>query len=195
MKIKSPAENRITVELSAQDMEELDITYEEMDYSAAGTRRAIWSVLSAAGKALGREVDISRKMIIEALPASDGGCTLDFTLLERRSSCRSPVLKKQNDILILGFDSASSLMDAAARMPKEFSSAPSDLYEDSGRYRLIIRPLGQSMPIRRHFEEFCSELSTDKSLTEFTAEHWNLIIYGRAAEALSLQDKRSGQAP
>ena len=57
MQINSPAENRIVVELSAQDMIELDITYEDMDYSAIETMRVIWTLLDAAGKYLGRELD------------------------------------------------------------------------------------------------------------------------------------------
>ena len=39
MKIQAPAENRITIELSARDMDALNITYEQMDYSNIETRR------------------------------------------------------------------------------------------------------------------------------------------------------------
>ena len=72
MKINSPAEDRIIVDLTKQDMMELDITYEDMDYSTVETRRVIWTVLGEAGKALGRELDPSRRMIIEALPKRRG---------------------------------------------------------------------------------------------------------------------------
>ena len=52
MKINSPAEDRIIVDLTDEDLRELDITYEDMDYSTIETRRVIWTVLDAAGKGL-----------------------------------------------------------------------------------------------------------------------------------------------
>ena len=82
MKINSPADDRIIVDLTGQDMQELDITYEAMDYSTIETRRFIWTVLDQAGKALGRELDPSRRMIIEAVPKAGGGCVLNFTMLD-----------------------------------------------------------------------------------------------------------------
>ena len=76
MKINSPAEDRIIVDLTDEDLRELDITYEDMDYSTIETRRVIWTVLDAAGKALGRDLDPSHRMVIEASPKSAGGCVL-----------------------------------------------------------------------------------------------------------------------
>lgn len=48
MKILAPAENRITIELSARDMDALNITYEQMDYSNIETRRVVWTLLDRA---------------------------------------------------------------------------------------------------------------------------------------------------
>lgn len=81
MKIESPTGNKIIVELSEQDMLELDITYEELDYSTSETRRVIWTLLDRAGKQLGRAIDPTKRMMIEALPCRDGGCTVCFTIL------------------------------------------------------------------------------------------------------------------
>ena len=100
MQINSPSENRITVELTAPDMRELDITYEEMDYASIETRRVIWTVLDAAGKQLGRELDLSRRMLIEASPLAGGGCALTFTLLDTAVKHRRPTLIKQAGNLI-----------------------------------------------------------------------------------------------
>ncbi|MBQ8015916.1 MAG: adaptor protein MecA, partial [Clostridia bacterium] len=84
MKINSPAEDKIIVDLTKQDMLDLEITYEDMDYSTIETRRVIWTVLDEAGKALGRDFDPSRRMIIEAMPKNGGGCVLSFTILDGR---------------------------------------------------------------------------------------------------------------
>ena len=76
MKIQAPTENRITIELSARDMDALNITYEQMDYSNIETRRVVWTLLDRAGHELKRDIDPSGRMIIEAVPAGRGGCVL-----------------------------------------------------------------------------------------------------------------------
>ena len=54
MKIDSNSEGKITVALSNEDMNELDITYDELDYSNIETRRVIWTLLDKAGQQLGK---------------------------------------------------------------------------------------------------------------------------------------------
>ncbi len=82
MKIEAPQENKIIVELTTDDMSELDITYERMDYSNIETRRVIWTLLDRARQTLGRDIDPSGKMLIEALPKPSGGCVIYFTVLD-----------------------------------------------------------------------------------------------------------------
>ena len=84
LKIVSPQENKIVIELTNADMTELDITYEEMDYGNIETRRVIWTVLDRARHALSRDIDPSGKMLIETVPAPDGGCVLYITVLQVR---------------------------------------------------------------------------------------------------------------
>lgn len=83
MKIEAPEENKIVVRLTADDMTKLHITYEEMDYANIETRRVIWTLLDEARRELGRDIDPSGRMLIEALPAREGGCVLQFTVLEQ----------------------------------------------------------------------------------------------------------------
>lgn len=189
MKIDSPAEDRIIVELSKKEMKELDITYEQMDYSALETRRVIRSVLDAAGKALGIDVDFSRRMLIEAIPEADGGCILSFTLLGRRISYpASSVLKKQSGIMLCSFSSAQELMDCAKAFPQKEISLHNSLYELDGSYRLIISGAEDMTFLRRYFNEYCDEISLKKSDCEFTDEHWNLIAAHSALESLISAD-------
>lgn len=96
MKIQAPAENRITIELSARDMDALNITYEQMDYSNIETRRVVWTLLDRAGHELKRDIDPSGRMIIEAVPAGRGGCVLKFTLCSdgNRGVRQPPSIKK-----------------------------------------------------------------------------------------------------
>ena len=183
MKINSPAENRITVDLTKQDMAELDITYEEMDYSTIETRRVIWTLLDEAGKALGKELDPSRRMIIEAIPKSEGGCLLNFTLLDakRRISTQKQLLKKQSESIMCEFDSLDTLYRAAESCPECHES---NLYEMGGKYRLIICGLCDSGNISRYFSEFGRVAGCDSLSCGHVNEHWNLLAEGNALAML-----------
>lgn len=187
MKINSPAEDRIIVDLTNEDMRELDITYEDMDYSTIETRRVIWTVLDAAGKALGRDIDPSNRMIIEASPKSGGGCTLCFTILEGQKSrfyLRS-TLRKQEKALLCEFSNLEDLYRASESL--NTVTAKSSLYECGGKYRLIITPEAEMSRIKRHFAEFCSAIGSKNSECEFTREHWRLLIDGDALDRLCRQ--------
>ena len=183
MKINSPAENRITVDLTKQDMTELDITYEDMDYSTIETRRVIWTLLDEAGKALGKELDPSRRMIIEAIPKSEGGCVLNFTLLDskKRISKHNQLLKKQNESFICEFDSLDFLYRAAKNINFRHQSS---LYEKSGKYRLIISAANNSGNVAQQFSEFGKIICCDTLTCEHIKEHWNLLAEGNALSLL-----------
>ncbi|MBQ2904618.1 MAG: adaptor protein MecA [Clostridia bacterium] len=186
MKINSPAEDRIVVDLTKQDMLELDITYEDMDYSTIETRRVIWTVLGEAGKALGREFDPSRRMIIEASPKSEGGCTLCFTILDGRKN-RFPqkhTLRKQEDNLICDFDNLDGLFRAAAEAAAPGENIRSSLFELNGTYRLILGYSSETL--RNILSEFCTVRNCSRLIYEHTREHWHLLAEGNAVELLNL---------
>ncbi len=185
MKINSPAENRITVDLTKQDMAELDITYEEMDYSTIETRRVIWTLLDEAGKVLGKELDPSRRMLIEAIPKSEGGCVLNFTLLDakRRINAQKQLLKKQSEGIICEFDSLDSLYRAAASINIRYESS---LYENGGKYRLIICGECDSGNTAHFLSEFGRVTGCDALTCEHMCEHWNLLAEGDALDRLRL---------
>lgn len=183
MKINSSADNRITVDLTKQDMAELDITYEEMDYSTIETRRVIWTLLDEAGKALGRELDPSRRMIIEAVPKSEGGCVLNFTLLDagKRINSQKHFLKKQSGCILCEFSNLDSLYRAAENC---IFSGESSLYELNGKYRLLLKSTDDVRNILRCFSEFGTVAECDALNCEYTKEHWNLLAQKNAVSLL-----------
>lgn len=186
MKINSPAEDRIIVDLSEQDLLGLNITYEEMDYSTIETRRVIWTVLDEASKTLGREFDPSRRMIIEAAPKRGGGCTLSFTILNERKaySAQKQFLKKQEKNILCEFENADMLMKAAECLGSLHLIADSSLYEQNGKYRLLLSG-NEDIP---KIKQSCSEFGTSESCSElvccFTKEHWRELINANAIEKI-----------
>lgn len=184
MQIYSPSENRIIVELSAPDMRELDITYEDMDYASIETRRVIWTVLDAAGKQLGREFDLSRRMLIEASPLADGGCALTFTLLDSAIKTRRSALIRKTVSLICDFQSLDGLFAAAEHCDID-PRTQSSLYENNGRYRLIINSAFDLNLIEHRMCEFARCRKCESLEAEFTREHWTMLAENNALESLT----------
>lgn len=184
MKINSPAEDKIIVDLTKQDMIELDITYEAMDYSTIETRRVIWTVLDEAGRFLGRELDPSRRMIIEASPKSEGGCTLIFTILDcrKKSVSQKHMLKKQSESLVCDFENIDDLFRAAEEIRRSDEAPQSSLFELDKAYRLILSRSSESLC--GILSEFCKVRNCSRMLTDFTNEHWNLLVSDNAVEKL-----------
>ena len=184
MKINSTADDRITVDLTKQDMLELDITYEDMDYSTIETRRVIWTLLDEAEKVLGKELDPTRRMIIEAIPKSEGGCILNFTILDskKRYTAQKQFLKKQSECFICEFKNADTLFLAAGGCKDDIQSS---LYEKDGKYRLVINGIPDSRDIRMYFSEFSHIFNADKLICEHTKEHWKNLIEQNAISVLS----------
>lgn len=143
MKIESNGEEKITVTLSQTDMSDLDITYDEMDYSNIETRRVIWTILDKARKTLGKSVDTDGKLLIEVAPSEDGGCILHFTnspLADSKSKKRLIMKKEAEPVLFCPCDE-NSFIDCLNLIPEL-----SDFIKTSEPYRyknnlyIIIRP-------------------------------------------------------
>lgn len=176
MKIKAQTDNRICIELTNEDMVELDITYEELDYSNIETRRVLWTLLDEARHELGRNIRLTQKMLIEAVPNDKGGCTIYFTVTDEpygkngkkylvkhggaKTVCQS------SDIDNIG--ALSRLLFAAGTTVK------SELFTDGEKYRLVISPdLSQQGNIDATICEYCD--ICDEATIAHTYEHWKLL--------------------
>ena len=80
MRIEAITRRKIVVELSAEDMSTLDITYEALDYASVETRRVIWVILDRVRESTGCDIDPSGQLLIDAMPRPTGGCILFFTI-------------------------------------------------------------------------------------------------------------------
>lgn len=81
MKIESDGEEKIAVTLTEGDMQDFDITYDEMDYANIETRRVIWTILDEAKRILGKPINIDNRLLIQVSPGEDGGCIMHFSQL------------------------------------------------------------------------------------------------------------------
>ena len=111
MRIEQIDKQTIKVILTPNDMEDLDITYEEMDYKDPNTKRVIFRT-SASDKEE-TTIDLNRgKLFIEAFPYADGGCVLYICTIglegqpnnqtnQKRSGFNTPLVFEFPDIDLL----------------------------------------------------------------------------------------------
>ncbi len=186
MKIKAQTGNKICVELTHEDMVELDITYEALDYSNIETRRVLWTLLDEARQKLGKNICLTQRMLIEAVPDDSGGCTIYFTVADEpdgrngkkrlvkhgsvKTVCQSSNI---DDIGIL-----AGVLYSSCRIQK------SELYTDGKNYRLIISPdLTCGYDIDATVCEYCDICDEDSAA--YTYEYWKLIAAPDAVGVLA----------
>jgi len=192
MKIEELSEERIVVELSANDMDELEITFEELDYANIETRRVIWTLLDRAGRELGRDIDPSGRMMIEVIPRRLGGCILHFTLIgqTKRIIPQKKALRKNapvSSLISFEFPSIDPVLDSARAYVSFGSPLPEHcaLYEKDGLYRLLMTPGSRPRSLCLFFEEYGQLLSDDVMSAAATREYWREVVTENALEKLA----------
>lgn len=179
MKINSPNKAKIIVELTSDDLRELDITYESMDYANIETRRVIWTLLDKARQELHRDIDPSGKMTIETIPLDSGGCVIFFTVNDT-SECVRAVINQNEEVY--EFDSLDNVIDLYASMKEDFPVG--NLYADNkGKFRLIT-PTDERFGAKIKLYEYSHPCREGKLAAEITKEHWHLksVNFGISSE-------------
>ncbi len=174
MNIHSTGKDTFFVELSKKDMQELDITYEEMDYSKIETRRVIWTIIEKARDNLGRDIDPSGNLIIEAASDSSGGCILNFTVVRRKRRAEDrqpPRLTKTAGGIIYEFENADNLLDLISRIRKPGRLTKAVLFSKDEKFRLLVEKLPGEEE-RRLLEEYAEPLGNDSLTVAHTLEYW-----------------------
>ncbi|MBR2877274.1 MAG: adaptor protein MecA [Clostridia bacterium] len=120
MKIEAIGDEKILVALSDKDMNELDITYDEMDYSNIETRRVIWTILDEAKRSLGKNIDTDGKILIEVTQSDDGGCIMCFTTMPFTDgkSRKKLIMKKDAEPVIFKALDSDAFLDAIKVLEK-----------------------------------------------------------------------------
>lgn len=164
MKIEADGEEKIAVTLSHEDMHELDITYDEMDYSNIETRRVIWTVLDEAKRVLGKSVNTDSRLLVQVSPSDDGGCVMLFTQLpprESKSKKRLIMKKDAEPLLFCAFDS-NAFIDGIKILTENYLSVKSyEMLMYQNNYYIIVHTKPTfSEALEMHLCEF-GEIETD----------------------------------
>ncbi len=168
------SKNKIIAELSKEDMTELDITYEQMDYSNIETRRVIWTVLEKIREFSGRDIDPSCNLLIEAVASHDGGCVLCFTIPDSKKTIypsKPPVLTKNTSDIVFEFENINAMLDMLRSIGIKNLLPDGRIYKKDKRYRILLE-CAPSPESQRKMEEFGTFIGQNPVISAHTAEHW-----------------------
>lgn len=193
MRIEAQNEFRIAVELTNEDLSELDITYDDLDYSNIETRRVLWTILDEARQTLGRDINLSEKMLIEAIPGTKGGCVIYFTVLpkDQKKKGNRLLVKKDFDPIICDFNSINGVIDVSRQLAKNKELPKSELYTYKRIYRLIIYPKDyDNKCFETTLQEF-GQLHNQKTqiIIARTKEYWEKLAGPNALTLLGVKSK------
>ncbi len=175
MKIESLNENSFYILLSDEDMKQLGISFEELDYSNIETRRVIWTLLEEARNTLKRDIDPRSKMLIEVFK-SISGCKIEFTLGKSESTGRLKV-KKENPLLAAFFTNIDRLFSFASKSGS--AACEAELYSYRNGYALVLSPsLDERSRLKLLLGEFSVLLPDSFLFAQSVREHGTLIFRG-----------------
>lgn len=177
MNITACTDNRICVELTREDMKELDITYEDLDYDKIETRRVLWTLLDEARRRLGLDIYLTQRMLIEAVPDTTGGCSIFFTVMDDEQEDEEGekrLVKVTDEEIVCQSGSIDNIGALSKVLMKSGKIKKSELYTDGRDYRLILHP---KAPVTQRAEALISEFCDicPPSSAPYTYERWKLL--------------------
>ena len=185
MRVEELTAQAILVELTGDDMKDLNITYEQMDYADVETRRVIWTVLSRANRTLGRAFDATGRLTVEAMRRGADGCLLLFTREMLPPRPKRYLLRQNAACLTAQFASFDAVFACAEALCFSGVKAESGLYRLHDSYRLLLRQKAGASRLRQCLNEFGAVVGENEAVALHTAEHWRCLVEKNALEALT----------
>lgn len=169
MHIYFESPQRLKIELDKNDLSDLNITYDELDYNKTKTRYVINELLTRIGAQNDFDTHSSR-MIVEVFPASNGGCIIYFTAV--KSPSVTGLKRAENEPSVWAVHSADDLLSVAERLSKHSLKKPISLHLLNNRYRLTINDASKIDELI--LSEYASKIGTSAAAI-YTNEHGKLL--------------------
>ncbi len=185
MNIYFESPQRLKIELSAADLDELGITYDELDYRSEHTRNIVNDLLQRIGAE--GQFGAQSKRIIEIFPRGEDGCIMYFTAVSAAVIAK----KRQMGYCVFETEDTEALYRLAESIEKASKAIKISLYHYNDRYRLIINEhIDKAMlPLFGEFARKCGE----RHAALFTAEHGKLLssdLLGDLLKATGVEPRR-----
>lgn len=169
MKIETTDNNCILARLSSEDLDSLELTYDELRFSNEKAREALQKILDEAQTEIGNCFDEAKKLKIEVLPDCSGGCLIMFL----------PCCEEDTNTAVYETESIDNLLDLAAVLKSEnLLPENSGLYEKDGIYRLTVTDISERVGLL--LSEYLTSVYSDGLLLSRTQEAFR-CVYNRNA--------------
>lgn len=173
--------DRLLIKLSRQDMLELNITFEQIDYRDPHTRQVMKELLHIVGAEdffRGRH----NRTLIEVFPADDG-CEICFTALESSAERPKTITRPRLTPVVYEMDTADRLLDAAAALAAAgVRPIVCEAYEWGGRYRVVAVCRPTDRVTEAVLDEYGALIGSGGLFSSITAEHGRLLTSDMVAE-------------
>ena len=184
MEIKQIDSRRLKILLSGEDLDAINLSYEQIDYQNPETREFLFSLLETA--CLTTEFKANSRVAIEIYPTNQRGCVVYFSALDdppKRWKVRRHIVSPA----IYLFDDVDTLIKGSVKLFHRASHRilKSSLYRGEGRYWLVIYPLDMVENITLAFlDEYASRCGEGLLVASWLDEHAQLILKDHAVDLL-----------
>ena len=178
-------ETRLLIGLTGEDMDLLDLTFNQLNWKDDYSREVIWKLLSRAKKEIGFMTD-DKQLMIEAIPQQDG-CFVLITLLAKLNRERKIFKIKENKKpYIFSFKSSENLIRAIERLyENESKFIRSTVLEYNEKYYIILYIQGSmSTKLQAVVSEYGELIGKDFIVAAQISEQGRLIVKNNAIEKI-----------
>ena len=174
MNIEMPQNGRLEFRLDSRDLSDLNITFDELDYSNADTRRVVWTLIDIARKNLHTDFDLTGRLLIEVYPEAKGGCRLCITTLPKLQKTITVTAKRDltQHIFEFCFD---DFLDFTKQIKKLPAKLDGELFSNGEKYRLIIPLSDNQHSLKALMYEYGVYKGCDEIALCYTREHWTKL--------------------
>lgn len=183
MEFELLCENKLKAMLSAQDMQLLELDYEQMHRSDPATRKALVTILEQAKRESGFDPR-GTKLYIEAFPCEEGGCILYFSCIPTAMHTDAYGI----DPVLFEFKDSDAMISGACKVFEMYGHRiyKSSLYLFEHMYRMVVYPLDYADRLSIYLLcEYADKLGEGAILAAFTEEHGKELIKDRAIDTIA----------
>jgi len=177
--------DKLKVTLGPNDLAQLGISYEKLDYTDPASKRMLISLLEQGKHEAGFHPRKS-KLFIEVFPSEEGGCIIYFTCLRTGQALSGG--REGPGAVVFSFSDIESVIQAATHVFARYSHRiyKSSLYRMEDGYRLLVYPLDYADHLSILFlGEFAPRTGEGEVLAAFIQEHGRSIIEDCALDTLA----------
>ncbi|WP_308754120.1 hypothetical protein [uncultured Anaerotruncus sp.] len=169
MEYKQLGPRRLQVALTREELEELGLSYDALDYRDLRTRSLLLTLL------------------VEVAPAGEGGCEIRFSGLGRRRPRRWKVRRHVAAPVVYAFDDVDTLIEGAVKLFRRCSHRilRSALYRMGRGWRLVVRPLDEAGGVTLSLlDEFAPRCGEGELAEAWLGEHAEQVLDDKAVDLI-----------